>query len=414
MWSLMSLNTTALAVGAPFVVAVGLWQFEAHHPLYFVGLQAIGAALLLGLWAGGRGPLQQFCQRVEDRLGTVDRASTALPLDRLWRQLDAALPSTATPARRHDANLWAEDPMLHHVLNHLSTSVMLADEQGTVRFINHTAARVFGAMESELNRQLGGFQAHRIVGQSFDRFHRNADGLHQLVANLHGVHRGKVVLGKSNFEIVVGPLSHNGQRLGTVLEWVDHTLRDTLGTALHNTSDLSRAAQSNANAAVTANQLAKHATTQANEGVQVLASAAQTMDAISHSSREVAAITEKIDAIALRTKLLALNAAVEAARTGEHGRGFAVVASEVGALAQQSTQAAKEIRQIVGESLRLSRDGNQWVAHSDEVLKKILQAVQELSGTVGTIAGDSEQQLTGIAEVHQIIDKVSDLLAKRA
>jgi aerotaxis receptor len=83
------------------------------------------------------------------------------------------------------------------------------------------------------------------------------------------------------------------------------------------------------------------------ESVQAVS---QTMESIADSSRRIGDIIQVIEGVAFQTNILALNAAVEAARAGEAGRGFAVVASEVRALAQRTTGAAREIRQLIEES----------------------------------------------------------------
>ena len=99
----------------------------------------------------------------------------------------------------------------------------------------------------------------------------------------------------------------------------------------------------------------------ADRGGQVVAKAVDAMARIEESSRKISDIIGVIDEIARQTNLLALNAAVEAARAGEAGRGFAVVASEVRSLAQRSSQAAKDIKDLITNSSSQVQEGVELV-----------------------------------------------------
>jgi Methyl-accepting chemotaxis protein len=98
--------------------------------------------------------------------------------------------------------------------------------------------------------------------------------------------------------------------------------------------------------------LAQESRDAAEKGSDVMSSMISMMSAITESSLHISRITNIIDSIAFQTNILALNAAVEAARAGEQGKGFAVVAAEVRNLAQRSANAAKEIKQLVEESVQ--------------------------------------------------------------
>jgi methyl-accepting chemotaxis protein len=124
--------------------------------------------------------------------------------------------------------------------------------------------------------------------------------------------------------------------------------------------ELTSTVKQNADNARQANQLAASASDVASQGGEVVGQVVQTMEGITESSNRIADIISVIDGIAFQTNILALNAAVEAARAGEQGRGFAVVASEVRSLAQRSASAAKEIKQLIDDSVQKVGAGSGW------------------------------------------------------
>ena len=123
------------------------------------------------------------------------------------------------------------------------------------------------------------------------------------------------------------------------------------------------------------------------------------MQRIEKSSDEIGKITEVIDGIAFQTNLLALNAGVEAARAGDAGRGFAVVASEVRALAQRSSEAAREISTLISNSGSQVKSGVEHVNKSNTALEQILEAVQIVTKSVNSIADATRDQFTVISEI---------------
>jgi methyl-accepting chemotaxis protein len=130
------------------------------------------------------------------------------------------------------------------------------------------------------------------------------------------------------------------------------------------------------------------------------------MHAISASADRIVDITGMIDSIAFQTNILALNAAVEAARAGAEGRGFAVVAAEVRSLAQHSAGAAREIKQLIGESAEQIRAGTGIAGAAGDTMRAVLDKVQGVASLLGTIHGASEQQALGVAEVGRAIAEI--------
>ncbi|MFT3906358.1 MAG: methyl-accepting chemotaxis protein [Steroidobacteraceae bacterium] len=155
-----------------------------------------------------------------------------------------------------------------------------------------------------------------------------------------------------------------------------------------------------------ANQLALDARGRADQGGQVVAQAVTAMGEITKASHRISDIIGVIDEIAFQTNLLALNAAVEAARAGEQGRGFAVVASEVRSLAQRSATAAREIKELIGESVQRVAAGSRLVNESGQTLDDIVLAVKKLTDIVGEITVASREQAAGIEQVNGAVTQM--------
>ncbi|WP_293862841.1 methyl-accepting chemotaxis protein [Steroidobacter sp.] len=170
----------------------------------------------------------------------------------------------------------------------------------------------------------------------------------------------------------------------------------------------------NADNARQANQLSSSARTHAEKGGEVVQRAVGAMDEINASSRKIADIIGVIDEIAFQTNLLALNAAVEAARAGEQGRGFAVVASEVRSLAQRSASAAKEIKELINDSVAKVRAGSELVDESGRTLTDIVASVKRVSDIVAEIAAASEQQAQGIVQVNNAVSQMDAMTQQNA
>jgi methyl-accepting chemotaxis protein len=152
----------------------------------------------------------------------------------------------------------------------------------------------------------------------------------------------------------------------------------------------------------------------AEDGGRVVGTAIVAMDAIAQSSTKITNIIGVIDEIAFQTNLLALNAGVEAARAGDAGRGFAVVASEVRALAQRSSQAAKEIKAHINTSSEHVGAGVKYVGESGQALKRIVEQVMQINAVVGEMAQAAEQQAVGIEQVNSAVSQMDQVTQQNA
>ncbi len=178
--------------------------------------------------------------------------------------------------------------------------------------------------------------------------------------------------------------------------------------------ELSSTVKNNAHTARQANQLAASASEVAARGGQAVGQVVSTMGEIQASSRRIAEIIGVIDGIAFQTNILALNAAVEAARAGEQGRGFAVVAGEVRNLAQRSAQAAREIKQLISDSVEKVDSGSRQVAEAGQTMRDIVDQVKRVADLIGEITSATLEQDSGIGQVNAAVAQLDQMTQQNA
>ncbi|HJV86620.1 MAG TPA: methyl-accepting chemotaxis protein [Noviherbaspirillum sp.] len=178
--------------------------------------------------------------------------------------------------------------------------------------------------------------------------------------------------------------------------------------------ELTTTVRQNADNARQANQLVVSASDVAMRGGQVVGQVVETMGSIKDSSRKIVDIIAVIDGIAFQTNILALNAAVEAARAGEQGRGFAVVAAEVRTLAQRSAAAAKEIKELIGDSVEKVDAGSKLVDEAGRTMGEIVSSVKHVADIMGEITAASQEQSGGIEELNRAIAQMDEMTQQNA
>ena len=170
----------------------------------------------------------------------------------------------------------------------------------------------------------------------------------------------------------------------------------------------------NAENAQQANQMAMKASTVASDGGEVVNRVVETMKGIHSSSQRIADIISVIDSIAFQTNILALNAAVEAARAGEQGRGFAVVAGEVRNLAGRCAEAAKEIKQLIAESVERVGQGTALVDQAGTTMDEVVSAIRRVTDIMGEISAASTEQSQGVAQVGEAVTQMDQTTQQNA
>ncbi|MDF2234442.1 methyl-accepting chemotaxis protein [Albimonas sp. CAU 1670] len=223
---------------------------------------------------------------------------------------------------------------------------------------------------------------------------------------------------------LVGDIKHAETAIRRSIEQVSGGSRDlssrteAQASAIEETSatveEISATIATNADGARDAAAMAREARERAQRGQEVVGDAVSSMSEIEASSGRIGDITAVIDGIAFQTNLLALNAAVEAARAGEAGKGFAVVASEVRTLAQRSSEAARDIKELIAASGAKVADGVRLVNATGEALGGLLDSISSIAGSVEDIAQASKEQATGMQEITSAVTHMDDATQRNA
>lgn len=427
-------------------------------------------------------------------------------------------------------------------LDNVSMCVRVADNDGTVIYLNNALVATLHRYEKAFQQENSAFVADKVLGGSIGVFYADPQAAIERLRNLNSTVHTRLKLGGRQYDVVTTPvLSANGERLGTVGQWLDLTdqikaedeiavivetavlgdfsgrisvegksgfylqlaqsmnalmktsevglnevvrvlgglaqydltetisgdyegtfgqLKDdsnatvsqlteiisrikeaaeTINTAAkeisYGNTDLSQRTEEQASSlqetaasmeeltstvkqnainAKQANQLAVGASGIAVRGGEVVNRVVETMSSISESSKKIVDIISVIDSIAFQTNILALNAAVEAARAGEQGRGFAVVATEVRNLAKRSAVAAKEIKDLINDSVEKVHAGTELVDQAGHTMEEVQAAVKRVTDIMSEISAASLEQSTGIEQVNLAVSQMDNMTQQNA
>jgi methyl-accepting chemotaxis protein len=235
------------------------------------------------------------------------------------------------------------------------------------------------------------------------RFGELANDTNSTVEHLTGI-VGQIRTGSESINAAAAEIARGNEDLSRRTEQQAAALEETASSM----EELTSTVKQNADNARQASQLAHGAAGVAEQGGHVVGQVVDTMTGITESSRRIADIIGVIDGIAFQTNILALNAAVEAARAGEQGRGFAVVAAEVRTLAQRSAGAAKEIKQLITDSVMQVEEGSALVNRAGQTMGEIVDSVKRVTDIMADISAASQEQSAGIEQVNQAITQMDE------
>ncbi|MGB6229191.1 MAG: methyl-accepting chemotaxis protein [Litorimonas sp.] len=214
----------------------------------------------------------------------------------------------------------------------------------------------------------------------------------------------------ANIKTGSGELSRASDNLSTRTENQAASLEQTAAAL----NEITTTVQQTASSAEEARRVVSAAKADAEAGGEVVQTTVGAMGAIKESSEKISQIIGVIDEIAFQTNLLALNAGVEAARAGEAGRGFAVVASEVRALAQRSSDAAKDIKDLISASSQHVESGVSLVDRTGDALDKIVGQVLAIDALVSDITTSAKEQAVGLADVNTAVNDMDRVTQRNA
>ena len=384
-----ALDGTLLSANAPFLTTMGLTLDAARRKslaeiLSIPGgdagatLRAVGhGETFLGMLHLGRSPEEPAV--VDGSLGCIkDHAGHPIRLLLLGKDVTRA-EAELSAARRERAEAEAQQ-----------TAVVEALRQG-LRKLNA------GDLTARIDEPFAG--TYEDLRQDFNNTVRSmSQAIHDILSNAE------------NISNEARDISSTAEGLSRRTESTAATLEQTAAAL----DLLTNSVKSTADGAERADQAVGTAKANAESSSKVVVETVSAMDQIAGSSERITSIIKVIDDIAFQTNLLALNAGVEAARAGDAGRGFAVVASEVRALAQRSSDAAREINDLIANSATQVRRGVTLVDKTGEALKQIADSVSEIAGLVSDIAVASRQQSANLVEINSAVTQLDQSTQQNA
>jgi methyl-accepting chemotaxis protein len=263
--------------------------------------------------------------------------------------------------------------------------------------VQHTQEAVSAAKENDLTRRIPLEGKTGEIASLCSGVNGLLDTMTEVISEIKGAAR-EIANASAEISTSTTDLSQRTEEQAASLEETSASMEEIAVTV-----------KNNAQNAQQANQKASNTQEVADRGGQVVSKAVEAMAQIEGSSRKISDIIGVIDEIARQTNLLALNAAVEAARAGDAGRGFAVVASEVRSLAQRSSQAAKDIKDLITNSNSQVQSGVELVNRAGSALAEIVESIKEVAGVVSGIAAASIEQATGIEQVNKALAQMDEV-----
>jgi methyl-accepting chemotaxis protein len=281
-------------------------------------------------------------------------------------------------------------------------TAQVRDAQALQRAVEQTRAVVASAQGGDLTGRIATAGMHGEIAELCNGINALVESMASIIARIKRV--------ADNVALGAGEIAEGNNDLSRRTEQQAASLEET-AVSLQGLTDHVRQTADNARQA---SQLAGGAVDVAAQGGQAVQEVVSTMSLIAASSHRIVDIIGVIDGIAFQTNILALNAAVEAARAGEHGRGFAVVASEIRSLSQRSSTAAREIKQLIGDSVDKVATGSRLAEGAGRTMDEIVLGVKRVSELMSGISAAAQQQSDSIVQINQAVDHIDESTQQNA
>ena len=318
--------------------------------------------------------------------------------------------ASASPLKDSKGNLLGALEIFRDISEQVTTENLLKeaaqkkeeDRKYLEERVEKLTAVLLKAAEGDLSIQAPVEAKNDIIDKLSVKTNETFDNMGRLIAQTKGAALGVAQLAA---QISGGnqDLSLRTQQQAGTMEEISATMEEMSASILQTANNTRRA-----------DQMAREAVGLALEGNQVLQKTSSSMDQVIQSSQKISEILTLVNEITFQTNLLALNAAIEAARAGEHGRGFAVVAHEVRSLAKRSQEAAKEIQDLIHNSLDKVSSVHKLVGDTHTSLDKIGTLIQKLSEQISRVATASQEQSKGTEEINQAVLELQNIVQQNA
>jgi methyl-accepting chemotaxis protein len=337
--------------------------------------------------AAGDKTVKVEAARRRDEIGEMGRAvlvfkNSAVELDRATEEKARLDAETSAERARNESERAARAAEQEHVVNGLAAGLRDLSEGDLTARLTSSFAAEYEQLRTDFNSAMEKLQV----------------AMGTVVTNVSGIRSSA-----SEISDAAGDLSKRTEQQAASVE-------ETAAALDQITAMVRRAAEG----AKQANSVVAGARVDAEASGEVVRNSVAAMGEIEKSSEQISQIIGVIDEIAFQTNLLALNAGVEAARAGDAGKGFAVVASEVRALAQRSSEAAKEIKDLIAVSTRHVETGVRLVGEAGDALSTIAAKVAGINSLVSEITASAEEQATGLAQVNTAINQIDQVTQQNA